>query len=103
MRIYVSGAISGVENYKDAFDKAEEQLKADGHVVINPTKVEQILINATYEEYMSIDMFLLSMCDAIYMLPGWQQSRGANREYGYALAKGFIILEEVGDEIYKRQ
>ncbi|MBO5208498.1 MAG: DUF4406 domain-containing protein [Lachnospiraceae bacterium] len=37
---------------------------------------------------------MLDMCDAIYMLDGWQQSCGANRECGYALAKDKIILKE---------
>lgn len=36
----------------------------------------------------------LADCDAIYLLDGWQQSRGANREYGYALAKDMMILDE---------
>ena len=41
---------------------------------------------------MKVSLVLLDMCDAIYLLEGWQDSRGANREYGYALAKDYIIL-----------
>ena len=48
----------------------------------------------SYEEYMKIDMSLLSICDTIYMLKGWENSRGANREYGYALGKRMTILYE---------
>ena len=43
---------------------------------------------------MKFDIFLLNMCDAIYMLKGWEKSRGANREYGYALASDKIIVME---------
>ena len=50
--------------------------------------------NADYEDYMKADLLLLGMCDAIYMLKGWEKSCGANREYGYALAKGMEIMFE---------
>lgn len=47
-----------------------------------------------YEEYMKMSMCMLDMCDYICMLKGWQDSRGANREYGYALAKDKTIIFE---------
>lgn len=37
---------------------------------------------------------MLDMCQQIYMLKGWEKSLGANREFGYALAKGMTILNE---------
>lgn len=43
---------------------------------------------------MEIDLCLLELCDAICMLKGWQESKGANREYGYALAKDITIIRE---------
>lgn len=46
----------------------------------------------TYEEYMYIDINLIDLCDAIYMLRGWEMSRGANREYGYASGLGKTIM-----------
>ena len=33
--------------------------------------------------------------NSICMLKGWQQSCGANREYGFALAKGMGVMFEV--------
>ena len=50
--------------------------------------------DTTYEEYMKMSFTMLSMCDAIYMLEGWQKSCGANREYGYAYANDMIIILE---------
>ena len=94
MRVYISGGITGVENYKHYFDKAEEKLKSEGHEVVNPTSFDSVLPKLTYEEYMRFDMFLLNMCDAIYMLKGWQKSCGANREYGYALGMDKLIVME---------
>ena len=42
---------------------------------------------------MSLCMSLLEMCDVVVMLPGWKESLGANREYGYALGKDKLIFE----------
>ena len=43
---------------------------------------------------MDMSMMMLSMCDGIYMLKGWEKSTGANREFGYALASDMIIMRE---------
>ena len=94
MRIYISGGITGVENYREVFKKAHEELAKDGHDVINPALYADSLPKLSYEEYMKVGLHFLNMCDAIYMLKGWQKSCGANREYGYALATDKIILEE---------
>ena len=93
-RIYISGPITGVNNFGFNFSEAERKLQEKGHEVINPTKVELLLPKGTYEEYMKVDMLLLDMCDTIYMLKGWEKSCGANREYGYALAKDYIVLQQ---------
>ena len=94
-RIYISGGITGVTNYKENFARAEKKLKELGFEVINPVAIEQALPNLTYEEYMKIDMCYLSICNTIYLLKGWEKSTGANREYGYALAKGYRVMKEV--------
>lgn len=47
--------------------------------------------DATHEEYMRMSFELLNICDAIYMLEGWENSKGANQEYGFAKGKGIEI------------
>lgn len=94
MRIYISGGINGVEDYRENFHKAQMELMKGGNEVFNPASYADSLPKLSYEEYMKIGLYFLSMCDAIYMLKGWQKSCGANREYGYALAMDKIILEE---------
>lgn len=95
MRVYLSGAITGTNDYMERFKTAEEKLTRDGHTVFNPAAVNSMMpTGTTYEEYMRVAFTLLDMCDAIYMMRGWQDSKGANREYGYALGKDMIIVEE---------
>ena len=94
MRVYISGGITGVENYREKFNKAQEKLEKEGHDVFNPALYADALPKLTYDEYMQLGLQFLDMCDVIYMLKGWQKSCGANREYGYALATDKIILEE---------
>lgn len=95
VKVYISGAITGTTDYLDRFEKAEKELTEKGYVVINPAKVNAMMpVETTYEEYMKMSMTMLDMCDYIYMLKGWQQSRGANREYGYALGTDKVIMIE---------
>ncbi len=93
-RIYLSGGITNVPDFWDRFETAEKVLTEKGFSVINPAKLEQALPHLTYEERMKIDFALLDMCDSIYMLYGWKQSPGANRELGYAMAKGMKLMFE---------
>lgn len=95
-KIYISGAITGINNYMERFNMAEEQLKSQGFSVINPARVNAALPEdtTTYEEYMKMSMTMLEMCQYIYMLKGWEKSLGANREYGYALASDMTIIRE---------
>ena len=99
MKIYISGAITGTDDYMERFTKAEKELTEQGYSVVNPAKVNaQLPEDTNYEEYMKMSFCMLDMCDAIYMLNGWEESRGANREYGYAIAKGKeVIFESEGD------
>ena len=95
MRVYISGAITGTDDYMERFAKAEKELTDKGWSVVNPAKVNaQLPEDTNYEEYMKMCFCMLDMCDSIYMIKGWEKSCGANREYGYAMAKDMIIMHE---------
>lgn len=99
MRIYISGPITGVQDYMQNFSKTQDKLNLQGHSVYNPAAVCAMLPPDTrYEEYMKMAFTMLDMCDVVYMLPGWKKSLGANREYGYAKATEKIIIEGEEDE-----
>lgn len=92
MNIYISGPIEGVDNYREKFERAKRIIEKGGHNAINPAGLD--LSGLTREQILDTDLILLDLCDTIYMLKGWESSCGANREYGYALAKGLDIMFE---------
>lgn len=94
MKIYISGGITGCPRYYEKFYAVEHLILQLGHAPINPAAVNSMLpANTDYEDYMKMSFTMLDMADAIYMMPGWKDSMGANREYGYAQAKELVIIE----------
>lgn len=94
MKVYISGPMEGVRDYLDNFQEAEETLLKLGYDVVNPAKLDKAVkgVGLSREDYLDLDLELLKWCDAIVMLDGWQQSRGCNREYGYAIGRGMKII-----------
>lgn len=93
MRIYVSGGITGVEDFKEKFAKAKEELEKQGYEVINPAIIE-LPKSCTWEDYMNICIPMLELADGIFMLNNWKKSSGACTEYGYAIGTDKIIMFE---------
>jgi hypothetical protein len=83
MRIYISGPISGKpDGNKPAFEHAAELIRSHGHDPVNPHDVcANIGKDALWHDYMRKDIKALLDCDAIVMLPGWEDSRGACLEH----------------------
>lgn len=100
MKIYISGKMGDIpENrIRHRFGEVAEYLRQEGHVPVNPAVM---LDNPglDYEDYMDIDLRMLSVCDAIYMLDGWRESEGAKRELRHAIYLNKKILMEAPDEV----
>lgn len=98
-RIYLSGPITGITNYKKDFEVIKIMLMQRGHKnIVNPAELDGVIINGEYEEYMKMCFALIDMCDVVVLLPGWEKSAGANRELGYAIGQGkrvFVWNEEI--------
>lgn len=95
MRIYISGPMTGHFGFELEFAKREEHLRLQGHDAVNPAKLSDIIrTNMKTEDWLAIDLALLNVCDAIYMMKGWQDSKGANRELGFAMGAGMKVIYE---------
>ena len=47
---------------------------------------------------MDADLAAVRSCDAIYLLRGWEASRGAKKELAEALKYGLTVMQEGGEE-----
>lgn len=90
MKIYIAGQISNNPNYESQFADAEKELTEQGHAAINPVKN----LGFNYKDYIDMGLCELMRCEAIYLLKGWQKSKGAKLELTYAKTVGLQIYEE---------
>ena len=104
-RIYVAGPMTGYPELNfPAFHAAAARLRALGHSVINPAEInggaDEVATCATMtpEQYaahwracMRNDIRALMDCDGIYMLHGWEASRGATLEHHIAVSLGLSV------------
>lgn len=91
MKIYLSGKITGDSNYRQKFNAMAEELLSYGYVVFNPAILPD---GFEYEDYMDLDLLILSRCDAVFLLRDWKNSPGAKREVEEVKRLGLQILTE---------
>lgn len=94
MKIYISGPMTGYPEYNcPAFNAKAAELRAQGHEVINPAEINDGT-KGTYPQWMREDIRLLIDCEAIYLLKGWEKSRGARLELDVASIIDLEIFTE---------
>lgn len=91
-RVYLSGPITNVKNYKGLFMFAEELVDfGEAEQIYNPAT--QIPASSSWEHAMAQCLSEITNYDTIVMLPGWNVSRGARLERDVALACGMRVFE----------
>lgn len=103
MKVYIAGPMRGYENDNHAsFDEAERRWRQAGHTPISPAYLARALgkggesgnytTEADYiRQVMIIDTTVICHCDAVAVLPGWHQSKGAIMEVALARSIGIPI------------
>lgn len=82
MKIYIAGKITGLEDYKEKFEDASNKLEKLGHKIMNPAILKE---GFEQNEYMHICYAMIDVCECVYFLNNWQDSKGARLEHEYAL------------------
>ena len=90
--IYISGRISGDKEYFRKFADAEAQLRTLGWRVLNPAKLDP---GMDIRRIMGIDLAQVLGADAVYALPDWHNSEGAEIEVRVALRCGIPVYAEM--------
>lgn len=98
--IYISGPITGKTDLnRPAFEKATKELTKSGHVVINPHTICNEIVTQTFADDLHLWLACMRKCidairhsDAIYLLEGWQNSRGARKELKEALNNELEVI-----------
>ena len=91
-KVYLSGPITGIKNYKGLFLFAEEIVRmCDAARIFNPAS--QIPDSLGYEQAMKRCVAALAEYDTVMLLPGWNTSRGARIEREVALACEMNIVD----------
>jgi hypothetical protein len=94
MKVYLSGQMRGLEDLNfELFAEYAGKLRAEGHTVFNPASAN--LHGHSLEKIFAYELeWLCLQADAIAMMPGWENSRGATAERAVAIAldKQVILL-----------
>ncbi len=119
MKIYIAGPMRGIEDFNfPAFHKAAAELRALGHEVFSPAEKDIEIHGDHFKSAVgdeaeapsafnlrdALGMDLAWICkeaDAIAMLPGWHNSKGANAEHATAVALGLKVFY-YGEELIAR-
>lgn len=102
MRVYIAGPMTGKPEWNfPAFDAAAECLRQRGHEPVNPADLDRAIgfdpsANCVSHDFlrdaMKRDLAAVCDCDAIAMLPGWEQSGGARVEWALATHLGLEVI-----------
>lgn len=79
-KIYIAGKITGIEDLAaERFDCVENILISEGYEVVNPMKLPHNH-DKSWESYMKECITELVKCDGIYLMKGFELSKGARVE-----------------------
>ncbi|UAN47028.1 DUF4406 domain-containing protein [Serratia sp. JSRIV001] len=79
LKIMISGPMTGLPDFnRPAFNAVAESLRLSGFTVYNPATLTD---GWTHEQYMVTTLQWVDEVDALYMLDGWEHSKGAVMEF----------------------
>jgi hypothetical protein len=95
-KIYISGPMTGIEQLNfPAFARAAKFLRDAGATVSAPHEIA-MKYPESWEKCMAEDIKALCDCEAVFMLDGWEKSKGAHLELHIAHRLNLEIFFERG-------
>lgn len=96
--VYLSGPITGTDDYKERFKDLQTKLSGLGYEVINPVELTAYLSEgSTWVTYMEVCLPVIAVCDYVYLMDGWEKSDGARIERTVALMLDKTLVVHLGD------
>lgn len=93
LRVYISGPMTGYDDFNyPAFEEAVRLVKRLGHIPVSP-HTQEVEEGKAWESYMRTDIAWMMECDIVVVLPGWEDSRGAQLETYIAKQLGMPVYE----------
>lgn len=103
MKVYLAGPMRGIPQHNyPAFDAAAERLRAAGHEVFSPADHDRQAFGKEGADATSFSLraalgadlaWICAHADAVALLPGWGNSKGAAAERATAIALGLRVFE----------
>jgi hypothetical protein len=93
-RIYIAGPMTGLPDFNyPAFYAAATRIRWARWEPVNPAEIFGVSTDLPREAYIRADLKALAGCDAVAMLSGWQESRGARLEYLLARELSMPVMD----------
>lgn len=115
MKIYLAGPMRGIPYFNfPMFDRVAAALRAKGHEVFNPADNDRSIHGSNFamdnhtgdlrqaeqtdnfdlRDALRVDLgWIIDRADAVFLLPGWENSKGATTEACLAAALGIEVYE----------
>lgn len=97
MKMYCAGPMSDCKEdfNRESFRQAADIVEEHGYEPVTPVDIDDEVDHSGWEwsDYLRADIKVITDCDLIALLPGWEESRGAQLEYQTAMGLGLIAKE----------
>lgn len=95
MKYYLAGPMTGIPHFnKPAFRRITSKLRSNGLKILSPIETDsEIPSSAKWHQYLQKDLKMLAEADAIIVMPGWANSKGARLEVFIMFELGLPVFE----------
>ncbi|MBS9438971.1 DUF4406 domain-containing protein [Photorhabdus noenieputensis] len=88
--VFISGPMTGKPGFnRGEFNTVAKMLKSQDLIVLNPAVHPDGL---THDQYMHMSLAMLEQADVIYLLDGWESSKGAVMEFDCAKMHNLMFM-----------